>query len=313
MICKLILKQENHSPSKLSQSMEMTEKSLEIFESLKAGIEPALFFDDTMSLFRILVRLLRNEKLFPSQIDHVCQGILAINQATGLSRRSGGTSIKGNSRVIIGPNTMVKGLIRNVLILIPPEPRKILKLLIEFTCELCQKVSSRARNVWAKQLSVCFGGTLDQSPSIMTTPSRKLAEPSWKCVFFELLIHAHGLHFEGYSSNGDLKDIWTLDEPLVLEIARRYQVMKTPSRRVNMTPTRRSVSRSGIIRTMAGSSVRRNLFKPSKKSDPSKSILTIAEPLNFISVSSEPGAASSAQADQASLDRDVYSKRLRIK
>jgi hypothetical protein len=161
---------------------------------------------------------------------------------------------------------MVKGLIRNVLILLPSESRNILKALVEFSCDFCQKVSARARNVWAKQLSFCIGGTFDQSSAAMT-PSKNMPDMSWKCVFFELLIHAHGLHSEGYSA-GDLKEIWTLDENLVFEVARRYQVMKTPSRRANMTPTRRSVSRNGIIRTMVGSSVRRKLFKPSKKSDP---------------------------------------------
>jgi hypothetical protein len=96
VICKLILKQGNRSPSKLSHSMEMTERSSEILESLKSDLESALVLeDDTNNLFRILVYLLQNQKLFPPQIDHVCQGILAINQATGLSRRSGGTSIKG--------------------------------------------------------------------------------------------------------------------------------------------------------------------------------------------------------------------------
>lgn len=55
---------------------------------------------DTVELFRVLIMLLRQiGPLIHTQLQSVCQGILAINQATGLGRKAGGTAVKGRSKI----------------------------------------------------------------------------------------------------------------------------------------------------------------------------------------------------------------------
>ena len=106
-ICSLILKQGNGSPSKLTYTLDMTSRSLEILENLKNEENTAMIGqEDTMDLFRILVFLLHKYgNVLPEAVHTACQGILAINQITGVSRRVGGTSVKS-------PTSMVKKLLR---------------------------------------------------------------------------------------------------------------------------------------------------------------------------------------------------------
>lgn len=147
--------------------------------------------------------------------------------------------------------------------MVPKDSRQLLKELVEFTCDFSQRATSRLRNVWAKQLSIVFGHALEERELIVnpSTPSKKSTEASWKALFFELLIHSHGLHAEAYSTH-ERKDIWSLDDEFNQELKKRYQVMKTPARKtkVGMTP-RRSVSRMGLVKSMSGASLKRNLFK----------------------------------------------------
>jgi hypothetical protein len=117
--------------------------------------------------------------------------------------------------------------------------------------------------MWAKQLSIVFGHAFETFENTNPmTPSRKTAESSWKAMFFELLVHSYGLHSEATVST-DIKEMWLLDEEFTKEIAKRYQIMRTPARKskVGMTP-RRSVNRIGLSKTMAsGGVLKRNLFK----------------------------------------------------
>ncbi len=81
-----------------------------MFETLKNAQDMTMLGgDDTMDLFRILIHLLKQiDELLPNELHAACQGALAINQATGLARRAGGTSVKN-------PTTMVKRLIRYMI------------------------------------------------------------------------------------------------------------------------------------------------------------------------------------------------------
>ena len=142
----------------------------------------------------------------------------------------------------------------------PSDSRKLLNELIEFTCDFSQRATSRLRNVWAKQLSIVFGHALEKK-DLASNVSTPCMEASWKALFFELLIHSHGLHSEAYVIE-EKKEIWTIDEDFNLELKKRYQIMKTPARKtkVGMTP-RRSISRIGLVKSMSGASLKRNLFK----------------------------------------------------
>lgn len=85
----------------------MTQRSLEILETLKNKENTAMIGqEDTMDMFRVLVFLLhKHGNVLPEELHAACQGILAINQVTGMARRAGGTSVKS-------PTAMVKGLLR---------------------------------------------------------------------------------------------------------------------------------------------------------------------------------------------------------
>lgn len=249
----------------------MTQRAKDILDTLENDQDITMIGqNDTMDLFRILINLLHQfGAVLPVELHAACQGALAINQATGLARRAGGTNVKS-------PTAMVKTILRytslaillntrNLIIMIPLHSRKVLHELVEFTCDFSQRASSRTRNVWAKQLSIVFGHALEASDvSHGSTPSKKVTDAGWKALFFELLIHSHGLHSEAYVSN-DKKDIWTLDEEFEKELKVRYQLSKTPSKRAKMglTPNRRSVTRMNPMMIRSGSCVKKRIFKPS--------------------------------------------------
>ncbi len=115
-----------------------------------------------------------------------------------------------------------------------------------------------------------FGNALDiKSVVVPSTPTKRLSESSWKALFMEVLIHSHGLHHESNHSSDDLKEIWILDEEFSKELAKRYQVLRTPARKTKMGQTpRRSVIRAGLSKTMGGASLKRNLFKGPNTTEP---------------------------------------------
>ena len=87
----------------------MTQRSWDILETLRNNENTSMIGqEDTMDLFRLLVFLLHQfGNVLPQEMYAACQGVLAINQVTGLARRVGGTSVKS-------PTSMVKGLLRYV-------------------------------------------------------------------------------------------------------------------------------------------------------------------------------------------------------
>ena len=159
----------------------------------------------------------------------------------------------------------MKGLIRDVMILILPESRTILSVLIGFISSFCEKVTVRSRNSWVKQLCTILGSNLQEGSSLFvnneTTPTKKShSPPSWKCLFLELMVQANGFHSESMY-NSEAKDIWIIDAHFAKEIEKRYQIMKTPSKRTTVyTPIRK-----GVVRGMQGSALKRNLFSKTVK------------------------------------------------
>jgi hypothetical protein len=84
----------------------------------------------------------------------------------------------------------------------------------------------------------------------------------WAISFFELLLHAHGLHIESHIRH-DHREIWCIDEDFQKELEDRYKAIRTPMRRnrSNLTTPRKSISRNGLITSSPGMALKRNLFK----------------------------------------------------
>ncbi|KAJ3320544.1 hypothetical protein HDV06_005167 [Boothiomyces sp. JEL0866] len=216
-VCELIIKNGNAKLSYFTNT-NMTPRAIEIQEMFfSEDLDSNVTEADTSDLLKILINILpKFPALLPEELHVACQGILALNQATGLTRRSG-TSIKT-------PTTLTKNLIR--------------------------------------------------------------------FLFFELLLHCHGLY------DSSLSIIWGIDDPFKKEIGLRYNVMRTPSRkRVNLTPLRKSRDIIG----MSGKALKRNLFKPITNQSPS-----------FVHTMDGKEFVKSPSVDH-SLDREKYSKRLRLK
>ncbi|KAJ3333860.1 hypothetical protein HDU91_002832 [Kappamyces sp. JEL0680] len=198
--------------------------------------------------------------------------------------------------------------------LLPSQQREILQTIIEFSCDFCQRTTSRTRNYWAKQLSIVFGHVLASNlPQTITTPSKRSQDASWRSLFFELLIHSHGLHHEAYGSL-EAKELWTLDEEFSKELSKRYQVLRTPARKnkAGLTP-RRSIIRSGIAKVMGGASLKRNLFKsPFSETQGKQPALTaVAFVQNFLPIG--PSRSPANPHTESFFDRETFNKRLRLK
>jgi hypothetical protein len=107
-VCELFLGQQNVTPSLISSTLKMTSRSLEIKEILMNNNNMKLLMEpsDTTELARIIVYILeRTPCILVENLKSVCRGILAINQATTISRRIGKTNMKF-------PNALVKSLTR---------------------------------------------------------------------------------------------------------------------------------------------------------------------------------------------------------
>ncbi|KAJ3253823.1 hypothetical protein HK103_007684 [Boothiomyces macroporosus] len=261
-VCELILKNGNAKLSFFTNT-SMTPRALEIQEMFfNEDLDSNVTDKDTSDLLKILINILpKFPALLPEELHVACQGILALNQATGLTRKSG-TSIKT-------PTTLTKNLIR-----------QLLEFIVSFCCQLCQDESQRTRNQWAQQLSTIFSQLIHKS------------NDNWRFLFFELLLHCHGLY------DSSLSIIWGIDDQFKKEISLRYNVMRTPSRkRVNLTPLRKSRDIIG----MSGKALKRNLFKPITNQSPS-----------FVHTMDGKEFVKSPSVD-SSLDREKYSKRLRLK
>ncbi|KAI8898130.1 hypothetical protein BC833DRAFT_590884 [Globomyces pollinis-pini] len=302
-VCKLILKQSNSQPNFFMNATTMTSRSTELKKLIESENEEELIItnEDTPELIRILVNcLMKLPSLISSNLYVACQGILAINQATGLPRRIGGTSIKT-------PTSMVKELLRNIILLIPSLNRQLLQFMVEFAIELCQQVVNKARNSWARQVSGIFATLVEKQATIgchtpSSTPS--YGQPSWSALFFELLVQCHGLHCEPNTLENEKRFIWSIDEPFKRELNSRYVVLKTPSRKSRSLSTpRRSTGRT-LMKGVAGTSLKRNLFK-----------CKIQEESNSPSFISKMDGKEfpTSPTVQGPLDRQRYSKRLRLK
>jgi hypothetical protein len=105
-ISELFLKQKP-SPTVLSLQLDMTPRSHELKNRISRSVNDVVIEEsDTLELARIIVYILKETPdLIPSNLKIACQGILAINQASGIGRKIEGTNIKS-------PNAMVKSLIR---------------------------------------------------------------------------------------------------------------------------------------------------------------------------------------------------------
>jgi hypothetical protein len=123
---------------------------------------------------------------------------------------------------------------------------------VKFSCNLCEKTNSSSRNAWARQLATIFSHLIDSSSEAS----------AWAIVFFELLMHCHGLYAESQSID-DKKDIWCLDKEFQKELTDKLKTMKTIAlkRSRNASTPRRSINRSNCIKGKIGSSLKRNLFK----------------------------------------------------
>jgi hypothetical protein len=255
-VSELFLKQ-RPNPSIISLQLDMTDKSQELKDRISRSVnEIVIERQDTLELARIIVYILRETPdLIPPNLKIACQGILAINQAGGLGRKIEGTNIKS-------PNSMVKSLIRNVLLLLAPLSRQLLQFIINFCCRLCSESTPKQRNSWARQLSSVFAYLLS---SYTSTNVRE----TWAVFFFELLLHAHGLHVESHLKLEN-REIWCIDEAYQQEIQQR-KLTRTPLRRSrnNLTTPRKSISRNGLINTPIGASLKRNLFRPLNSEPPS--------------------------------------------
>ncbi|KAJ3270765.1 hypothetical protein HDV01_007457 [Terramyces sp. JEL0728] len=263
-VCELVLKNGNAKLSHLTNT-SMTPRANEIQEMFfNEDLDSNVTENDTSDLLNILINILpKFPALLPEELHVACQGILALNQATGLTRKAG-TTIKT-------PSTLTKNLIRYLIIDKKyPDIDSIL---------LCKDESQRTRNQWAHQLSTVFSLLIHKS------------NDNWRFLFFELLLHCHGLY------DSSLSIIWGIDDQFKKELCSRCQVMRTPSRkRVTLTPRK-----SRDIIGMSGKAIKRNLFKPITNQSPS-----------FVHTMDGKEFVKSPSVDH-SLDREKYSKRLRLK
>jgi hypothetical protein len=107
-VCELFLNQTNSTPSLISTSLKMTERSKEIKDMFLINNTKCLTMgpSDTTEIARVIIYILeRTPSVLPINLKVACLGILAINQATTTSRKVGKTNIKF-------PNALVKSLVR---------------------------------------------------------------------------------------------------------------------------------------------------------------------------------------------------------
>ena len=181
------------------------------------------------------------------------------------------------------------------MILLPPLCRQMLEYVINFFCDLCRKSSIQARNTWARQLATIGGRLIDNS----NREKMDTCQP-WAILFFELLMHAHGLKDEGFGN----RMIWSIDAGFEKELRDRLRSMRTPSRRNIVTP-RKSVTRLNLFNGKRSSTLRKSLFgRPSIIEVPTSNIVLKLGPTFIATQDGKHGDSN---------DRDVYSKRLRLK
>jgi hypothetical protein len=140
--------------------------------------------------------------------------------------------------------------------LLAPLSRQLLQFIITFCCRFCLESTPKQRNTWARQLSSVFAYLLSHE-------SNTNLPETWAIFFFELVLHAHGLHVESHMKSEN-REIWCIDEAFQQELQQRHKSTRTPMRRTrnNLTTPRKSVTRHGLINTPMGTSLKRNLFRP---------------------------------------------------
>ncbi|KAJ3039659.1 hypothetical protein HDV00_012003 [Rhizophlyctis rosea] len=121
----------------------------------------------------------------------VWRTILSNNQAQEQAPILSGAYIKEPS------DTQIKFL-RNALLLLPTPNRHLLQYLITFCATVARPTSTKTPAAAARNLASIFGPALtatSTTPPPSTSSSSIIKRPDWSVALFELLIHAHGLHY----------------------------------------------------------------------------------------------------------------------
>jgi hypothetical protein len=171
---------------------------------------------------------------------------------------------------------------------------------------MCLNADTLERVAWGRQLASTFA-------CLISNEGSGPLPDTWAILFFELLLHSHGLNPESHW-NCEYGEIWSLDESFVSDLNQRSKAIRTPMRRnrSNLTTTpRRSLTRHGLIKATNGVSLKRNLFRPTI-SEPS-SIFLSSGPSFLATKDGKEFVPSPSSGESLSIDRETYSKRLRVK
>jgi hypothetical protein len=174
----------------------------------------------------------------------------------------------------------------------------MLQFLVTFFSKIIQTVQAETRSSWAKQVASKFSCVIAPQP--------------WAPLFFELLLHAHGLYIESQIADNK-RWIWSVDERVQSLVKEREKVLKTPRRKNSLSTPRKSVSRVGGMFVSMGKSVRRNLFGTKNNVNsmplPDSILMFDVGPVFLKTRDGKDFKASGDGDDQTNL----YSKRLRLK